>query len=293
MSESPRSTDIARGRRHSWPDVVPGRTSAGRSGRTSAVLKELLLRGRAPVAWVLLVAFTGTWAMTGLAAPASATDPIIDRAISELRAEMAATDLGTLETPLESLLEGAVRDLERGDETAAADKLASYVELVSAQTGKKLAVTVATELANQATQIIGVLAAPSMTIGWATLQWPPTAVVEPGSPVDVYGQVWIEAATSQVGPVAAIEAQLGVGAPGTAVNSESWAWVAAVFNTDVGDVDEYVAELDCTHLSSADEFAYVYRFRVYGSSTYFYADLDGPIAADGVPTNPGVLAAYC
>lgn len=134
-----------------------------------------------------------------------------------------------------------------------------------------------------------VSALPRLTIGWANLQWPPTlthtisAVNRTGN---IYGQVWIDGATSQPGATPTLQAQLGYGPEGSNPNGANWTWVDAAFNVDAGNNDEFVASLLPETIGTFD---YVYRYTTSGGAYWLYADQNGPIPANALPANPGKL----
>jgi glycosidase len=121
-----------------------------------------------------------------------------------------------------------------------------------------------------------VSALPHFTIGWANLQHPPTlthTISAVNSTAVVYGQVWIDGVTSQVGATPTLLAQLGFGPDGSNPASDpSWSWVDASFNTDAGNNDEFKASL---LPSSTGQFDYAYRYSTTGGREWLYADLDG------------------
>jgi glycosidase/fibronectin type 3 domain-containing protein len=131
---------------------------------------------------------------------------------------------------------------------------------------------------------------PHLVIGWANLQWPPTlnhtisAVNRTGN---VYGQVWIDGVTNQPGQTESLRAQLGFGPGNSDPNGNSaWTWVDASFNVDTGNNDEFVASL---LPEAVGTFDYVYRYTTTNGRDWLYADLNGPIPASNLPSNPGKL----
>jgi glycosidase/chitodextrinase len=118
---------------------------------------------------------------------------------------------------------------------------------------------------------------PHLVIGWANLQWPPemTHTISTTTRTEnVYGQVWIDGATSQPGPTPSLRAQLGFGPDGSdpSADPSGWEWVEASFNVDVGNNDEFVASLLPDQIGTFD---YAYRYTVTGGRDWVYADLDG------------------
>ncbi len=135
-----------------------------------------------------------------------------------------------------------------------------------------------------------VSAMPRLTIGRANLQWPP-AITHTISVVNrtdaIFGQVWIDGVTNQVGATANLMAQVGFGPAGSnPANNAAWVWVDAAFNADRGDNDEFKASLlpEATGI-----FDYAYRYSTTNGRDWLFADLNGPIAAGALPTNPGKL----
>jgi glycosidase len=131
---------------------------------------------------------------------------------------------------------------------------------------------------------------PHLTIGWANLQWPPTlnhTISVINRTDNVYGQVWIDGATSQPGATEGLIAQLGFGPDGTnPATASGWNWVDAGFNTDAGNNDEFVASLLPEEIGTYD---YVYRYSTTNGRDWLYADLNGPIVNNAPPPNPGSL----
>ncbi|MCU0494544.1 MAG: alpha-amylase family glycosyl hydrolase, partial [Chloroflexaceae bacterium] len=143
---------------------------------------------------------------------------------------------------------------------------------------------------NESTASAEIVAMPHLKIGWANLQWPPTlshtisAINRTG---EVYGQVWIDGATSQPGPAETLQAQLGFGPAGSnPAGNSAWTWVDASFNVNAGNNDEFKASLLPEVIGSFD---YVYRYSTTNGRDWLYADLNGPVASGATPANPGKL----
>ena len=121
-----------------------------------------------------------------------------------------------------------------------------------------------------------VSALPHLSIGWANLQWPPS-MTHTISAVDrtdnVYGQIWIDGATSQPGATEGLLAQLGFGPDGSNPDGNPvWTWEDASFNVDAGNNDEFVASL---LPEVTGTFDYAYRYSTTNGRDWVYADLDG------------------
>jgi len=133
-------------------------------------------------------------------------------------------------------------------------------------------------------------ALPHYAIGWANLQWPPSlshTISVTNRTDNVYGQVWIDGVTNQLGATPTLRAQLGFGPVGSnPANNANWTWVDADFNVDVGYNDEFKANL---LPESVGTFDYVYRYSTTNGREWLYADLNGPIPGGFLPGNPGKL----
>jgi hypothetical protein len=118
-------------------------------------------------------------------------------------------------------------------------------------------------------------ALPHLVIGWANIQWPPSArfTVSVYNSLTVYGQVWIDGATSKPGPTPSLSAQLGYGPGGSdARSNSSWTWLDATFNVDSGNNDEFKGTFTPDRAGS---YSYAYRYSTTGGREWVYADLDG------------------
>ncbi|MGQ9710362.1 MAG: alpha amylase N-terminal ig-like domain-containing protein [Anaerolineae bacterium] len=131
-----------------------------------------------------------------------------------------------------------------------------------------------------------VAALPHHSIGWANLQRPPAITHTIGlTPTDfIYGQVWIDGVTNGGGATPGLIARLGFGPTDTPPISWTW-WVEAVYNTDVGNNDEFQARLTPEYTGT---FYYLYRYSTTGGRDWVYADQSGIITPTGV-VSPGVL----
>jgi hypothetical protein len=134
---------------------------------------------------------------------------------------------------------------------------------------------------------------PHYIIGWANLQWPPTldhTISATDRTDNVYGQVWIDGATSQPGQTESLQAQLGFGPEGSyPAGNPDWVWVPASFNVDAGNNDEFVASL---LPEGTGVFDYLYRYSTTAGRNWLYADLNGPVPDGMLPPNPGKLTVY-
>ena len=136
---------------------------------------------------------------------------------------------------------------------------------------------------------LGLLAGPVwangvVPLGWANLQWPYTLTytVNPVTRTDpIYGQAWLSGVTNQPGATPGLEAWVGFG---SSADPLTWTdWVAASFNTDAGNNDEFVGYLQPLY---GGVYNYAYRYS-YSGGPYMYADINGP--QSGILQNPGIL----
>ena len=151
-------------------------------------------------------------------------------------------------------------------------------------------VTSLDEIGNESANSEEASGMPHMTIGWANLQWPPALnhIISMVNYTDtVYGQVWIDGATSLPGATPGLMAQLGYGPEGSnPAGNPDWSWVDADFNTDAGNNDEFKAAFIP---ESVGTFDYVYRYSVTSGLAWLYADQNGPVPEGALPGNPGTL----
>jgi glycosidase len=152
------------------------------------------------------------------------------------------------------------------------------------------AVTAVDGIGNESALSNEVEGLPRLAIGWANLQWPPTMnhTISVSNRTDTaYGQVWIDGVTSLPGASPTLLAQLGFGPTGSnPATGTGWTWVDATFNTNAGNNDEFKASL---LPETVGAFDYVYRYSVTNGRDWLYADLNGPVAANALPSNPGHL----
>lgn len=105
---------------------------------------------------------------------------------------------------------------------------------------------------------------------WGNLQFPPFTTSAPGATTTVYGQLWVDGRTSLPGVATGVSAELGIGAAGSDPSSDAtWRWSSAVFNVDVGNNDEFRAELLAP---DAGVFDYAFRYRLEPGGPWSYAD---------------------
>lgn len=127
------------------------------------------------------------------------------------------------------------------------------------------------------------------SIGWCNLQWPPLMSFVEGESGTVYAQLWIDGVTSVPGATEGIPAYIGVHTEN--VHPSQWpveAWIPAIFNDDVGNNDEFMAEIGAN--LTPGTYYYASRF-VPGGVKSFYGGYNagGGGFWDGVNNVSGVL----
>jgi hypothetical protein len=132
--------------------------------------------------------------------------------------------------------------------------------------------------------------APTYTVGWCRLQFPPSMISIEGDERVVYGQVFVDGITDLTpGPDVDTQVigQVGFGTNGSDPNT--WTgWTVAEVNPDFSnaDNDEYMASAT---IPAAGSYDYAFRFSADGGSNWTYCDLD-PGTNDGYsPDDAGKL----
>jgi len=115
-------------------------------------------------------------------------------------------------------------------------------------------------------------AGPGIVAGqaWGNLQHPPFFTSSPGASTPVYGRLWIDGRTPAAGATPGVSAELGFGPVGSDPATDArWTWVAAAFNLDVGNNDEFRADLVAP---ASGVFDFAFRYRLESGGRWSYAD---------------------
>lgn len=116
------------------------------------------------------------------------------------------------------------------------------------------------------TPSMGAFEFPLANIGWANLQWPGNVTVPFGGSTTVYGQIWADGITNTPGASVGLIAWLGHSNSNT--DPSTWTnWIPAVFNVDVGNNDEFKADIGAA--LPAGTHYYAYRYQLYGGNYYY------------------------
>lgn len=120
------------------------------------------------------------------------------------------------------------------------------------------------------------------TVDWCNVQWPNTTqnILE-GVSLDVYARVYEAGITNDVGQGANINAWVGYSATNQNPDTGSWTWVAATYNADAVNDDEYKATL--TGITPG-AYYYASRFQI-GTGLFTYGGTGGVWNNDNVTLN--------
>jgi hypothetical protein len=111
----------------------------------------------------------------------------------------------------------------------------------------------------------------SAAVGWANLQWPPTATITEGQTFTAYARVWQDGVTNTPGPGVGIESWFGWNAADT--DPATWTnWISGTYNEDYGNDDEWMADIGAG--ITPGTYYYASRFRTTGG-TYQYGGYSG------------------
>ena len=148
---------------------------------------------------------------------------------------------------------------------------------------------------------VQVNAMPTDTPDWVNLQWPYSATILAGNSETIYARVYEGGLTDTTsGQAAGIEAWIGISPIGSDSNPNTWStWIPATFNVEVGNNDEYQANIGST--LPVGTYYYASRFRlnggpfVYGGTNdYFWngtGNNSGVLTVDANPTQCAVIGA--
>jgi hypothetical protein len=127
---------------------------------------------------------------------------------------------------------------------------------------------------NGTTNVNGTLIINGSTIDWANVQFPTSGSVCAGSNYTVYGQVYEAGVTNPAGAASGLIAEIGVSTANT--NPNTWAagaWSSASFNVQVGNNDEFVANIGST--LAPGTYYYAYRYKLANACNYQYGGTNG------------------
>lgn len=138
---------------------------------------------------------------------------------------------------------------------------------------------------------------PSMD--WVNLQWPATATISQGGSVGVYTQGWEPNVTEAPGAGTGVSAWIGISSSNT--DPSTWTtWVPATFNVQVGNNDEFTANIGATLAPGTYYYAsrwqlnngnYVYGgYNANGGGFWGNGNVSGVLTVNCVTAAPGAAA---
>lgn len=111
-------------------------------------------------------------------------------------------------------------------------------------------------------------------IDYCNLQFPSTITAAAGGATPVYSRLYRPGLTEPAGAPAGLTAQLGVGPANTNPQIDlGWTWIAASFNVQVGNDDEFQASLVAP--AAAGTYRYTFRYSLDGGARWTYCDTNG------------------
>ena len=127
-------------------------------------------------------------------------------------------------------------------------------------------------------------------LDWVNLQYPSEGSIRTGTNYDVYSRVYEPGVTNATGQGSNIQAWIGYSTSDSDPGSNSWQWVIANYHADVGNNDEYKANIGSV-ITSAGTYYYASRFSIDGGETYRYGghSSDGGGIWNGSTYKSGVL----
>ncbi len=104
------------------------------------------------------------------------------------------------------------------------------------------------------------------TLDWCNLQWPANGTINQGDTYNVYAQAYEDGVTSNSGQTSGLNCWIGINDQDT--DPSTWTtWIPASFNDDVGNNDEFMADIGSS--LSAGTYYYASRFE-YNNGPYTY-----------------------
>jgi hypothetical protein len=124
----------------------------------------------------------------------------------------------------------------------------------------------------------GVLTINSNLVDFGNYQYPATGSFTLGGAYSVYGKVYEPGVTNLGSPGAGITAEAGYSTSDT--NPNTWTnWVATSFNGDLGNDDEYTANIGPS-ITTAGVYYLAFRYKKAGSTEYVYGGKNGIWSSD-------------
>ena len=133
--------------------------------------------------------------------------------------------------------------------------------------------------------------ATTTTVDFCNVQSPPNGNITVGTAFPVYAQVYKAGVTEAPGAGAGITAWIGYSTTNNNPNLAGWTWKAATFNTQVGNNDEFVANIGTLPTLASGTYYYASRFRISGGPySYGGYNVGGGGFWNGTSNVSGVLS---
>ncbi|WP_026711804.1 beta strand repeat-containing protein [Flavobacterium filum] len=113
----------------------------------------------------------------------------------------------------------------------------------------------------------------SNLVNWCNVQYPLSGTITQGDVYNVFSKVYDPGITNNTGQGAGISGWIGYSATDSNPNTGSWTWVAASFQGDAGNDDEYFANI-ATGLAPGTYY-YASRYQKTGSTEFRYGGTNG------------------
>ncbi|MBN3036212.1 MAG: carboxypeptidase regulatory-like domain-containing protein [Bacteroidales bacterium] len=129
--------------------------------------------------------------------------------------------------------------------------------------------------------------APTNTVDWCNLQWPPSANINAGQTTTIYARIWEDGVTNFPGPGSGVNAWIGVSTTDT--DPATWTnWIPAIYNQDYGNDDEWMADIGAGLMPGT--YYYASRFNLGGGpDAYGGYNAGGGGFWDGINNVSGIL----
>lgn len=121
--------------------------------------------------------------------------------------------------------------------------------------------------------VLNETSAPLVEADYCVVQFPTSLSATTGTTTStVYGQLFETGTTEAAGAPTSVRAQLGYGPPSSNPQYQSWTWVNATYNVQVGNNDEYQASFTAPAVGT---YRYAYRFSLDQGVSWTVCDTDG------------------
>ncbi len=113
----------------------------------------------------------------------------------------------------------------------------------------------------------------SNLVDFCNIQSPASGTITAGGVFDVFAKVYEAGVTDPAGANANVSAWIGKSSTNTNPNTGSWTWTPATYNVQIGNDDEYQANIGTG--TTAGTYYYASRFQLAGSTEFRYGGTGG------------------